>query len=697
MTKAELLIITAGVTLAATFIITACMSTPDSGVPSSKPALNGGGIDLAGMDPSTKPGDDFFRYANGTWFKNTEIPPDRASYGLDAKLAEEAMLRTRGLLDEAVKNTAPAGSDERKVGDYYAAYMNEAAIEAKGLDGLRVQLDRITAISDRRALAEALGQTIRADVDPLNNTNFHTQHLFGIWVAQNFNEPERNAPYLLQGGLGMPDREYYLSDSSRMADIRAKYKAHVAAVLKLAKIADSDAKAARIFDLEMKIAKAHWSRADSEEVLKANNPWKREDFTVRAPGLEWRIFFKAAGLDAQALFMVWQPSAIAGEASLVGSEALGTWKDYLIYQILDSWSSLLPKAFVEERFYFYSKVLSGTPQLRERWKRAIDSTNFALGDAVGRLYVQRYFTPDAKAKAEAMVADLVQAFGRRIDRLTWMSPQTRAKAKEKLATLKVGVGYPDKWRDYSGLEVSRDDALRNAFQAELYEYHRSLAKLDKPVDHSEWWMTPQTVNAVNLPVQNALNFPAAILQPPYFDPQADAAENYGAIGAVIGHEISHSFDDQGSQFDATGRLANWWMPADFAHFKEASNRLVTQYNAYRPFPDLAVNGRQTLGENIADVAGLSVAYDAYRLSLRGKPAPVSQELTGDQRFFLSFAQSWRDKFREQLLRQLIVTNGHAPSEYRADAVRNIDAWYDAFGVVPGQALYLAPADRVRLW
>jgi putative endopeptidase len=656
-----------------------------------------GGIDLSGMDRSIKPGDDFFGYANGTWFKTTQIPPDRSNYGLDARLADETNLRTRGLLEEAAKSAAPAGSDERMVGDYYAAYMNEAAIEARGIEGIRDWLDRIAAISDRRALVESIAQTIRADVDPLNYTNLHTQHLFGIWVAQDFNEPSRYRPYLLQGGLGMPDREYYLSDSPRMADIRNRYKAHIAAVLELAKITNADVRAAQIFDLETKIAKVHWSRADSGEVLKANNPWKAEEFKAKASGMDWQTFFKAAGLDGADLFIVWQPSAIAGEASLVGSEPLETWKDYLAYQILDRWSALLPKKFVEERFAFYEKTLSGTEQLRKRWKRAVASTNSALGDAVGRLYVQHYFTPNAKAKAEAMAALLVRAFGSRIDKLTWMSPQTKAKAKEKLATLKVGVGYPDKWRDYSGLEISRDNALGNAFQAELFEYRRSLAKLGKAVDRSEWWITPQTVNALNLPIQNALNFPAAILQAPYFDPKADTARNYGAIGAVIGHEISHSFDDQGSQFDATGKLSNWWTPADFAHFKEASTRLIAQYDAYRPFPDLSVNGRQTLSENIADVAGLSVAYDGYRLALGGKPAPLLQGFTGDQRFFINFAQSWRDKYREALLRQLVLTNGHAPSEYRADAVRNIDAWYEAFKVVPGQILYLSPGDRVRLW
>ena len=365
---------------------------------------------------------------------------------MDSKLSEEANLQTRDLLEQAARGIAPADSEEQKVGDYYAAYMDEDAIEAKGLKELNSQLDQIAAISDRHALARSIAQTIRADVDPLNNTEFHTHHLFGVWVAQDFNRPIRYAPYLLQGGLGMPDRQYYLDESPRMAEIRTKYKAHIAAVFKLAGIADG--KTERIFDLETKIAKAHWSRADSEDVQKANNPWKKEDFSAKAPGLEWDTFLKTAGLDSQSTFIVWQPSGIIGEAALVGSEPLDTWKEYLSYQALDDWSNFLPRAFVQEQFAFYGKILSGTPQPRERWKRAVGSSNYAMGDAVGRLYVQRYFPPDAKAKAEAMVGDLVRAFGRRIKDLTWMSPETKARALEKLETLKVGVGYPDKWRDY---------------------------------------------------------------------------------------------------------------------------------------------------------------------------------------------------------------------------------------------------------
>jgi putative endopeptidase len=659
------------------------------------PAPSRHGLDLAGIDRLVAPGDDFFRYANGAWVKATEIPPDRSSYGPAEQLAELTAERTA----ELVRNTAaaPAGSEARKIGDYYASFMDEAGIEKQGLEPLQPALRRIDAIKDRAQLAQALGATLRADVDVLNNTNLQTPNLLGLWVAQDLDDPARYVPFLLQGGLGMPDRDYYLNPSQNMADIRAKYQAHIAGMLALAHVADAQGKAARIFDLERRMAQVHWSRAQSEEVLKGNNHWARKDFAVRAPGLDWEAFLGAAGLARQQQFVVWQPSALTGLSALTASEALETWKDYLRFHALEANAAYLPQAFVEEHFAFNGRVLSGTPQLRPRWKRAMADTNNALGEAVGKLYVQRYFPPAEKARAEAMVRNLLAAFAVRIDRLGWMAPETRAKAKAKLATLKVGVGYPDKWRDYSGLKVVRGDAFGNARRAELFEYQRNLAKFGTAVDRSEWVMNPQLVNAVNLPAMNALNFPAAILQPPYFDPNRDPVMDYGATGATIGHEISHSFDDQGALFDAGGRLNNWWTKRDFAHFEAAGARLVAQFDAYRPFPDIAVNGKQTLSENIADVAGLSVAHDAWRLTLAGKPAPAAAGFSAEQLFFLSFAQSWRQKIREPALRQRIVTDGHAPAEYRADTVRNLDPWYDAFGVKPGQQLYLAPADRVRVW
>jgi len=665
---------------------------------SASPADQAGhGIDLAGIDHTVVPGDDFFDYANGVWIKNSSIPADRANYGVGAILIEKTNAQVRDLIQDAAKGNPQPGSDAQKVGDYYASYMDEAGIEAKGISPLKPEMERIAAIKDKLTLSAYLGTTLRADVDALNATNLYTDHIFGLWMTQAFAEPSHNVPYLLQGGLGMPDRDYYLAQSPKMDLIRTAYRKHIAAMLQLAGIADADAKAARIFALEVEIAKSHTSRADSEDVHKANNPWKRSDFPKRAPGLDWNAYLQAAGLGAQQDFIIWQPSAIIGISALTASKPVDVWKDYLTFHLVDHYAGVLPKAFVNQRFAFYGTTLTGTPKIRDRWKRAIGATNAALGRVVGKLYVARYFPPSAKAKIEAMVKDLLVAYHARISNLAWMSPQTKTKALAKLATLKVGVGYPDKWQDYSALKVVRGDALGNLQRAELFDYRRSLAKLHQPVDRGEWVMDPQTVNAVNLPLANALNFPAAILQAPFFDANADAALNYGATGATIGHEISHSFDDQGSQFDAQGKLANWWTPADLAHFEAAGAKLAVQYDGYRPFPDIAVKGKQTLSENIADVAGLSAAHDAYILSLHGKPAPVLQGLTGDQRFFLAFAQSWRDKTREAALRQQILTDGHAPDMYRGDTVRNLDAWYPAFGVKPGQKLYLAPSDRVQVW
>jgi putative endopeptidase len=654
------------------------------------------GLDLAGMDPSVAPGDDFFRYANGRWLATTEIPPDRSSWGVSDQLAELTLQRTAELIRAADASAAP-GTEARKIGDYYATYMDAARIERLGLSPLEPLLRDIDAINDRAALARVLGSTLRADVDVLNSTSLHTENLFGLWVAQDLSDPKRYSPFLLQGGLGMPDRDYYLNPSQKMADIRTHYQAHIAAVLALAHIAGGEEKAARIFELEHRIAEVHTSRAESEDVLKGNNHWSAAEFPQRAPGLDWPAFFGAAGLAQQAELVVWQPGAVSGISALTASVPLGTWKDYLRFHLIEGASGYLPKAFVAEHFGFHQRVLSGTPEQQPRWKRAVEETNAALGEAVGKLYVGRYFPPEEKARAEAMVRNLMAAFAVRIDRLEWMAPATRAKAKEKLATLKAGVGYPDQWRDYSGLEVVRGDAFGNGRRAELFEYHRNLEKLGRPVDRGEWAMNPQLVNAVNLPAMNAINFPAAILQPPNFDPKRDPVMDYGAIGAVIGHEISHSFDDQGALFDSSGRLQNWWTKEDFAHFEAAGKRLIEQFDAYHPFPDIHVNGRQTLSENIADVAGIAVSLDAWRLTLHGGAVPSAGGFRGEQLFFLSYAQSWREKFREPELRRRVVTDGHAPAEFRADTVRNLDAWYDAFKVVPGQRLYLAPEDRVRVW
>jgi putative endopeptidase len=678
--------------------LAACSSPSQTSKPAgegSPPAAHG--LDLSAIDRSVDPGDDFYAFANGDWLARTEIPADRSTWGPSEAMSEDTAAKTRDLLEEAGRANPAENTVQQQAADYYASSMDAAGIEARGLAPLRPMLDAIAAIDTRARLARALGEALRADVDALNATDFHTDRLFGVWVTASMNEPSTSVPYLLQGGLDMPDREYYVADSPRMADVRRAFTAHVSRVLTLARVPSPDAAAAAVVALETRMARVHATRAQSLDVRRGNNPWPRASFAARAPGLDWGEFFAGARLDRAPTIVVWHPAATRGLSALVKSEPLAAWKHWLTFHAIDRNAAVLPEAFVDERFAFHGKVLNGTPQLAERWKRAVAATNAAIPEAVGQLYVARHFPPETKAQMQAMVANLIAAFGQRIDRLDWMSPVTKDKARQKLATLRVGVGYPDRWIDYARLRIAKGDAFGNKQRAELFEYERHLAKLGAPVDKGEWWMSPQTVNAVNLPLQNALNFPAAILAPPYFDPAAPPATNYGAIGAVIGHEITHSFDDQGAMFDAEGRLANWWTEEDLQHFQAAGAQLVAQYDAYMPFPDLHVNGTQTLSENIADVAGLATAYDAWRTSVSGATPPSLGGFDGRQQFFLAYAQSWLTKWREPALRQAVITDGHAPGEYRADSVRNLDAWYEAFGVMAGRTLYVPPDRRVRVW
>jgi len=655
------------------------------------------GINVSSLDRAVRPGDDFFQYANGQWIKRTEIPPDRGQVSLATALIELSDKRTADIIEAAAKGAATKGAPSRKIADLYKSYMDEAGIEAKGLAPLRPQLDAIAAINNKHELARVLGESLRADVDALNNTNFHTSNLFGLWVAPGFNDSDHYTAYLLQGGLELPDREYHVSESERMRDIRAKYQTHVATLLKLAGFSEPEARAERIAELEHAIAETHISLEENDDIHNANNTWKPADFAAKAPGLDWPEFFRGAGLSKQGSFMVWQPTAFAGESALVASTELATWKDFLAYHLIEDYAAVLPKAFSEEAFAFFGKTLLGTPQQLPRWRRGVGLVNIWLGDDVGKLYAERYFPPEAKAQAQAMVANIVAAFRKRIDALAWMDASTKAEAQAKLDTLYVGVGYGESWVDYSAYEVKPDDVFGNVWRGAMFEYRRQVGRLGGAVDRKEWSMTPQTVNAVNLPLQNALNFPAAILQPPFFDPAAPAAANYGSIGATIGHEISHTFDSEGSAFDSQGRVRNWWTPADLAHFETATAKLVAQYDGYKPFPDLALKGKQTLAENIADVAGLAAAYDGYKASQAGREAPVQEGLSGDQQFFIAYSQSWCEKSRENSLRQQVLTDGHSPAQYRALTVRNIDAWYQAFNVQPGENLFLPPADRVRIW
>ncbi|HET7301012.1 MAG TPA: M13 family metallopeptidase [Oleiagrimonas sp.] len=655
------------------------------------------GVDLSAIDHSVKPGDNFFMYANGTWYNNAKIPADRSSVGTFLTVYKRTQKHITDIIQHAADSHPTQGTNAARIADYYAAYMDTQAIEKHGLTPLKPELDAIDGIHTRADLAKVLGSRLRQDVDPVNATDFHTDNLFGLFVAQGLTDPSHNIAYLLQGGLSMPSRDYYLSDDKTMAGYRDKYKAYIANILKQAGVDHADAAAKRVFDLELKIAKAQESLIDSQDVHKANNLWSLADFGKKAPGLDWNAYFKSAGLSDQKVIDAWQPEAITHLSKLTASVPLQSWKDLLTFHTLDHYASLLPKKFADLSFEFHGKTLNGVPQQQERSKRAVASTSSALGFAVGKLYVEKYFSPEAKQQTQQLVHNLIAAFHTRLKTLSWMTPETRQKASDKLDTLKVAVGYPDHWPSYDGLKISNDDPLTNAINLSKFHYQKRLDVLGKPVNRDHWWMTPQLVNAINLPLENELQFPAAILQPPFFNPNADAAHNYGAIGAVMGHEISHSFDNMGSQFDAQGRMHNWWTSSDAKQFEEKTEKLIKQFNQYVALPGLHISGKQTLGENIADVSGLTIAYVAYHKSLNGKPAPVIDGLTGDQRFFLSFAQTWQSKMRDAALRQRVKTDVHAPGQFRAETVRNLDAWYKAFNIQPDAKLYLKPDQRVQIW
>ncbi|HTE55825.1 MAG TPA: M13 family metallopeptidase [Kofleriaceae bacterium] len=665
------------------------VQTPPPAAPTG-PEIGAWGFDQKGMDTTASPGDSFYQYANGAWLKNTPLPPDKSNYGMFTVLADRSDERTRGIVEGA--SGAP-GSEEQKVGDYYRSFMDEAAIESRGVAPIQPRLDQIAAIHDTAGVIALFATTSRE----LGNSPFQTI------VGQDEREPDKHIAIISQGGLGLPDRDMYDAKAAQFAPLRDGYKKYSAAVFTLLGAKDADKRAAAVFALEEKIAAVHWTRVQNRDSQKTYNKLTVAQLARRASGVDWKLWLDAVGLKGQTAVNVNQPSAVIGIAKLVKRQPVAVWKDYLTLHAVTDAAPLLSRAFVDAHFEMYGKVLSGTPQIKDRWKRGVEFTDAALGEAVGRIYVAKYFTPETKASADELVHNLLVAMGQRLDGLSWMSPETKARAKEKLATYNPKIGYPKKWRDYSSVQVTAGDPVGNAQRASTFEYNRRLAKLGQPVDRDEWGMLPMTVNAYYNPVLNEIVFPAAILQPPFFDPKADPAVNYGGIGAVIGHEISHGFDDQGSQYDSTGTLKNWWTKQDEAKFKEATGRLVAQYSAYCPFaagadkPAQCVKGELTLGENIADLAGLTIAYSAYQLSLGGKPAPVIDGLTGDQRFFLGWAQVWRRLYRDQELANRLITDPHSPSEFRASVVRNLDPWYDAFQIKPGTKLFLEPAQRVKIW
>jgi len=645
-------------------------------------------------DVSVKPGDDFYRYANGNWLARSVIPPGKQSYDTRAELTARVSKEVRDLIVEAAATHPPKGSIPQKVGDYYASFMDETTIEAKGFAPLADEMAAIAAITNKTSLSAYLGSTLNSEVDGLTA---NSDHIFGVWINQGFDDAGHNFPHLWQGGLGLPDRDNYTDPSPKMAELRAKYQAHIVAVLKLGGFANTETSAERILSLETRIARTFARDSDAADVFKQNNLWKPADFAVRAPGVDWQAYFKSAGLAKQTDFIVWQPSAVTGVSALVDTEGIDSWKDYLRFHLIEHYAAVLPSATVAEHFAFYNKTLSGIQQAPNRSEAAIAATNGALGQAVGQLYTQRYFPPEAKAKAQAMAADLITAFRARISNLAWMSPQTKEKALAKLAAFEIGIGYPDVGIDYSMLDVVRGDAFGNMRRAEAFNRLRNLAKLKQPVDPIEWPINPQIPGAVIMFSPNAEFFSAAILQPPYFEAQGDSASNYGSAGAGMAHEISHSFHELGNIYDAHGRLSRWWTEEDLTRFHAEAAKVIAQQDAYCPFPDLCVSGKRVLGESVADLAGLLVAHDAYILFLKGQTDVVLGGLSGEQRFFLAFAQRWRRIQTEAALRGQLATDTHAPGEYRSDAVRNVDAWYKAYNVVAGDKLYVKPEDRIRIW
>jgi putative endopeptidase len=662
----------------------------------AKPRGAGFGVDLAQMDPSVAPGDDFYRHVNGKWLANTQIPGDRGRLAEFGRLDDLNAGRTRTILEAAA--TRPTSPEARKMGDFYASLTDEAGIEAKGTAPLQEDLKRVAAIATPADLARAIAQVSRDWLPPLPGGGAPMPPApIAVGVTIDNKQPTRYLPALSQGGIGLPDRDYFLLDGAAFVKARAAYRAHLAAMFKLAGLADPEARTARVYALEEKLAKAHWTRAAQRDADKRYNLFHRADFAAKAPGLDWDAFLDAAGFAGQDLFLVGQPSAIAGASALTREVPLEDWRDYLAFRAIHNFAPIGPKAFVQENFAFTDRTLAGTPELAAPWKRAGQILDRGMGHAVGRVYLAKYFPPAARAQAQAMTGQIKAAMGRRITALAWMTPQTKARALTKLAAARIEIGGQTPLRTYEGLAIDRHDAYGNYIRAARFERDRNLAKLGKPVDRGEWSMVPQTVNAQANPVLVKIMFPAGIMQGLFFNPDADPAVNYGAIGVVMGHELSHLFDDQGSKFDEKGALNNWWTPADLKQFTAATDALARQYDAYEPLPGAHINGRLTLGENIADLAGLSLARDAYYASLGGKPAPTVGGYSADQRFYMSYVQLYRSLSRDGFMRQALSTDPHSPGEWRAAEVRNVDPWYDAFQVKPGQKMYLAPGERVRIW
>ncbi|WP_202427492.1 M13 family metallopeptidase [Duganella margarita] len=665
---------------------TAKSTAPVSAKESKKPVS---GIATEYIDPAVRVQDDLFTHMNGKWLATTEIPADKSSWGSFAKLSDDIQPQLRAIIEGAAGNKA-GGAEAQRIGDFYASFMDEAKLEQLGLKPLNAELAKVAALSDKKQVPALIAHFNQIGVSAP----------YGYSIHQDNKDSTKYVADISQDGLGLPDRDYYLkADDKKLADILAKYELHVGKMLTLAGDAHGATTAHAIVEFEKQLAQLQWTKVELRDPIKAYNKVDIAKLGEVAPGYDWNAYLTDAGVAGKVSYViVSQPSYLKGMTALLDSTPLDTLKAYFQWHLLRSNAAYLNKAFVDESFSFYGTVLSGVTEQRPRWKRGVSVTQSALGEAVGKLYVDQYFPAERKARMEELVKNLLATYKTSIDKLDWMTPATKKQAQAKLAKFTYKIGYPNKWRDYSALTISKDDLVGNVLRSRQFDYNKELNKLGKPIDRDEWGMTPQTVNAYYNPEMNEIVFPAAILQAPFFNADADDAVNYGAIGGVIGHEISHGFDDQGAQYDGDGNLRDWWTAADHKAFAAKTKMLVDQYDQFSPLPGYHVNGQLTLGENIADNSGVAIAYKAYKLSLHGKKPPVIDGLTGDQRFYMGFAQVWRLKMREAAQIQQIKTDPHSPGQFRANGpMRNQPGFYDAFGVKPGDKMYLAPKDRVIMW
>jgi len=667
----------------------ACAPQAAPDVAAASPYANASGIDRGGFDATVRPQDDFFAWVNGGWIAATEIPPDRTWWGVVPELRAESEARQRAIIEEmAARRDLGPDSVARKIGDFFASLTDQALVEGRGVAPIADTLARIEAIDSAESLAAAFGAAQLLGIDaPL-----------AVGVVQDPGAADRYVPYIWQSGIALPDRDYYLRDDEKFRKIRAAYPGYIAKLLGLGGFGGTPEQGRAVFAIEKRLAELHWPAEENRDMKKLYNMVPAAQLATLAPDFAWPRYIDAAGLGARPELMAAQPSYVKQIGAIVGEFPLAAWKDYLRYHALNEAAPWLSSEFERANFEFMQREVFGLAELAPEWKRAVRAIDALAGEAVGQVYVERYFPADHKQAMLELVDNLLEAFRAGITELEWMSPETRAKAEAKRARLATKIGYPDKWRDYAGLEIRADDPLGNLARAAAFDYRYQLAKLDQPIDRAEWSMTPQTVNAYHQPFMNEIVFPAGFLQPPNFNMAADPAVNYGAIGYVIGHEIGHAFDDKGRAFDPYGKLNDWWTAEDSAHFERAAAKLVEQYNAFSPLPGMTVNGKLTLGENIADLTGVTIAWRAYRASLHGKEAPVIDGLTGDQRFFIGFAQANRASMRDEMLRSLLVSDPHSPARFRVIGVlRNFTPFYEAFGVKEGDGMYLPPDQRVKIW